>query len=145
MLFVYGTLRDPDILAALLGRPLESLAIRPATAPDHRAVYYPGRVYPALVPAPRAIAEGLLLAPLSSRDLALFDAFEGEEYRRGALTVLCDGEAVSAQAYLPVQPIGADAPAWTLETWTRLHKPAVLAAEQTMSQSLRSMPDTPID
>ena len=59
-LFVYGTLRDPDLLAAVLGRKLRPGGQHMARAPGFRAVHYPGRIYPALIRVPGAAAEGLL-------------------------------------------------------------------------------------
>ena len=55
-LFVYGTLRDPDLLAAVLGRPLAACEILAAVAPGFRAAHYPNRIYPALIRAPGAAA-----------------------------------------------------------------------------------------
>ena len=60
-LFVYGTLRDPDLLAAVLGRPLQAGEVIAAAAPGFRATHYPNRVYPALIRAPGGFAEGLVL------------------------------------------------------------------------------------
>ncbi|MBE0581268.1 gamma-glutamylcyclotransferase family protein [Devosia sp.] len=60
-LFLYGTLRDPDILAAVLGRTVAVRQLIAATAPDCVAVYFPGRVYPVLLRRPGSAAPGLLL------------------------------------------------------------------------------------
>ena len=49
-LFVYGTLRDPDVLAAVLGHP--HLLHQAAEANGYAALHYPGRSYPALVASP---------------------------------------------------------------------------------------------
>ena len=126
MLFVYGTLQDADVLAAALDRPVLVAALRRATAPGYRAVAYPGRVYPALVASAADTAPGLLVEPLSSLDIAVLDAFEGDEYRRATITVLTEGLACQADAYLPVRDISAASPVWSLADWTAIHKPAVL-------------------
>ncbi len=136
-LFVYGTLQDADVLAAVLGRPVDIAALRPASAPDFKAVAYPGRVYPALVPCPGTTAPGLLIGGLDPLDLAVLDAFEGEEYRRTTITIVLDENAVQAQAYLPVIAIPAIAPAWSLYHWSTAHKPQVIAGETSTAQSLR--------
>ncbi|WP_332685782.1 gamma-glutamylcyclotransferase family protein [Devosia sp.] len=137
MLFVYGTLQDPDVLGAVLGRPVDMSSLRHATAPGYRAVFYPGRVYPALVRVPAATASGLLLEGLSQLDLSVLDAFEGDEYRRDAIIVRVAGEQRQAGTYLPAIPIAATAPAWSLAAWTALHKPAVIAQETDTAASLR--------
>ena len=63
MLFVYGTLRDPDVLGAVLGRPATGLN---AAAPGYAVVNYPGRVYPALLRRP-ATRNTLRCQPANSR------------------------------------------------------------------------------
>lgn len=124
-LFVYGTLRDPDVLAAVVGRT--RIAAVPATLAGYRTTVYPERTYPGLAPAPGTSAAGLLLTGLGTRDLALLDAFEAEEYRRVAVTVAtADGDR-TAEVYLPVVAIGPDAHDWTLEAWTAQFKAAMLA------------------
>src|SRR5690606_31121397 len=112
LLFVYGTLRDPELRAAVLGHPVDRRQVAPAFAPGYRTVAYPGLIYPAIVAAPGAMAPGDLLIDLPAIAFALLDAFEGAEYRRGSLPVLVDGEIHLAEAYLPVARVAADAPAW---------------------------------
>ena len=73
-LFAYGTLRDPDLLARVLARPLNAEAMLAAVAPGFRAVHYPGRAYPALVRAPGAAAEGVVLTDLTPFERDLLDA-----------------------------------------------------------------------
>ena len=51
MLFIHGTLRDADMLRAVLGLPLTAAGLRNAIAPGYRVAVHPGWVYPALVPA----------------------------------------------------------------------------------------------
>jgi len=136
-LFVYGTLQDVDILGAVLGRTVEVSVFRPAIAPDYRAVVFPGRVYPALVPATGQHAAGLLLTCLTFADLAALDAFEGDEYRRDRIDVVVDDTTILAEAYFPVMPVPATQPAWTLAGWTTHHKPSVLQGEIEMAMALR--------
>jgi hypothetical protein len=110
-LFVYGTLRDPELLAAVLGRALRLGTIHPARAPGFKAVHYPNRIYPALIRSPGTAAEGLLVIGLSPFERDLLDAWEGEEYRRAPIaTMLMDEpELHEADAYLPVGFLPADA------------------------------------
>ena len=130
-LFAYGTLRDPDLLAGVLGRPIRPGTIHPARAPGFKTVHYPGRIYPALVRSPGAGAEGLLIVGLSPFERDLLDAYEGEEYRRGPIaTMLVDEpELHEADAYLPVIAIPTDAHEWSLSRWQAEHKARVLVGE----------------
>jgi gamma-glutamylcyclotransferase (GGCT)/AIG2-like uncharacterized protein YtfP len=136
LLFVYGTLRDPDLLAGILARPAP-VARLPATAPGFRAVHYPDRIYPALVRAPGAIAEGLVLPDLSAFERDLLDAYEGDEYRRSAIAVMIDEELHEALAYLPAIAIAPEAEPWTLAAWQQAYKPRILAAEHAAADELR--------
>lgn len=137
MLFAYGTLQDPDILAAVLSRSTANLKISDAQAPGFGVVYYPGRVYPALVAVPDTTAPGLVVMDLDAFDMAVLDAFEGDEYKRQAIGVRLAGTMVQAQTYMPVVAIPADSPKWSLTHWTMAHKPAVLAWETIIAKTLR--------
>jgi gamma-glutamylcyclotransferase (GGCT)/AIG2-like uncharacterized protein YtfP len=137
-LFVYGTLRDPDLLAAVLGRPLRAGGQHVARAPGFRAVHYPGRIYPALIRAPGAVAAGLLLIDLSPFERDLLDAFEGEEYRRAPLAALVEEDLFEADAYLPAITVANAAAEWSLSHWQAEHKPRVLGAEAASAAEIRS-------
>ena len=137
-LFVYGTLRDPDLLAAVLGRPLRAGGQHAARAPGFRAVPYPGRIYPALIRAPGTAAEGLLLLDLSPFERDLLDAFEGEEYRRAPLAALVEEDLFEADAYLPAIAVPNSGPDWSLAHWQAEHKPRVLGAEAVSAAEIRS-------
>ena len=128
-LFAYGTLRDGDILAGVLGRDLTPTAIRSASASGYRAVYCPGQVYPVLAPAPDGVAPGVVLDGLTPTDFAILDAFEGPLYRRITIAVTTGAGSEVVSTYLPITPAPADAPSWSLEHWTLHHKPAALAPE----------------
>ena len=138
-LFVYGTLCDADLLAAVLARPPRTERIHPARAPGFRAVHYPGRIYPALIRVPGAVAEGLLLTDLTPFERDLLDAFEGEEYRRETIaTMLADEpELHEADAYIPAIAVPNAGEDWRLADWQRLHKPRVLGAEAATAAEIR--------
>jgi hypothetical protein len=137
-LFAYGTLRDPDLLAAVLGRPLRPLGLHPARAPGFRAVHYPGRIYPALIRVPGAAAEGLLLTDLSAFERDLLDAFEGDEYRRAPIAVMVAEDLFEADAYLPAIAIRDPGADWSLARWQAEHKPRVLSAEAATAADIRT-------
>ncbi len=136
-LFAYGTLQDSQILGAVLGRDMAPEAFTSAHLVGFAALYYPGRVYPALVPRDGAHIQGLLIGGLSPAERAALDAFEGDEYRREALVVTTPLGAVLADCYLPTMPIPPDAPLWSLERWRREHKPGHLAREKALAEAAR--------
>jgi gamma-glutamylcyclotransferase (GGCT)/AIG2-like uncharacterized protein YtfP len=82
-LFVYGSLRFPDVLQALLDR---EPANRPATVTGWRAAALRDHVYPALVPADTT-ATGQLLTDLSRTEWHVLDAFEDTLYDLAHLTL----------------------------------------------------------
>jgi gamma-glutamylcyclotransferase (GGCT)/AIG2-like uncharacterized protein YtfP len=136
-LFVYGTLRDPALLALVLGRAMDPHRVLAAAAPGRRAVCMPQRSYPGLRPAPGATALGLLLLGLSPFELDLLDRFEGDEYRRALLPVIADAELHEALAYLPVGPLPPDLPEWRFDAWQREHRQGMLAAEALVAEDRR--------
>lgn len=136
-LFVYGTLRDPDLLAAVLGRPLAAGEMLAAVAPGFRATHYPNRIYPALIRAPGGVAEGLVLVGLSAFEWDLLDQFEGSEYRRAIVPVMIGEELHEAHAYLPSIPVSGGDP-WSLQRWQALHKADVLRADAVQADEIRT-------
>ena len=128
LVFVYGTLCDPELRAAVLGRVLAPPQVAAAVVPGHCAVLWPGRTYPGLVRRPGGIAEGLLLLGLSAADVERLDVYEGPEYRRVLLPAIVDGELHEAEAFVPVPPFAGDGAAWSLHHWQANHKRAALVA-----------------
>lgn len=137
LLFVYGTLRDPDLLAGVLGRPLRAEYLLSATAPGFVALHYPRRIYPALVRRPGGTAPGLVLTDLTRFERDLLDAFEGEEYRPALIPVMIGSELHEAFAYLPAVEVPGNALPWTLEGWQAVHKPQVLRSERAGADEIR--------
>ena len=75
-LFVYGTLRIPEVLEVLLGRVP---TMDPATAEGWRVAALPGVPYPGLVAADGK-AEGILLRGLRSDEWRILHEYEDELY-----------------------------------------------------------------
>jgi hypothetical protein len=138
-LFVYGTLRDPDLLMAVLGRLLLPGTVHAARAPGFRVVEYPGRSYPGITRVPGATAEGLLITGLSPFERDLLDAWEGDEYRRTpiATMLLDEPELHEADAYLPTLPLPRDPHDWSLSRWQAEHKGRALVTEFAEAARLR--------
>jgi gamma-glutamylcyclotransferase (GGCT)/AIG2-like uncharacterized protein YtfP len=81
-LFLYGTLLDPDLLAAFTGR---AVLLTPATLRGWRRVALPDTRYPTLRRAPGAV-EGVL-ATVDRPTLARRAAYEGPSYRLTSVVV----------------------------------------------------------
>ncbi|WP_084514490.1 gamma-glutamylcyclotransferase family protein [Nocardia acidivorans] len=100
-LFVYGTLRFPEVLRELMGRAPELL---PAELPRRRAAILPGKVYPGLVHADSGAAQGFLITGLTRTQWQVLDEFEDDEYDLAPVSVHAGDREVYAWTY-----------AWTAE------------------------------
>jgi hypothetical protein len=137
-LFVYGTLRDPNLLTGVLGRALPPGTVLAAAAPGFRAVRYPGRPYPALARVPGGAAPGLLLMSLSAFERDLLDAYEGGEYRRTAIPVMVEEELHEADSYLPAIAVPAAREPWSLKRWQTEHKAHAILEEVAAADAIRA-------
>ncbi len=99
-LVVYGTLQDPMVLRAVLGRLPE---LRPVRLPGMRAAPLRDRIYPGLVADETAVCRGLVME-VSADELAVMDDFEAPEFVRRPVTPAGPSAPVDAgevlQAYL---------------------------------------------
>lgn len=115
-LFAYGSLQFPEVMRVLLGRTPPG---RPAQAAGWRVAALPGRVYPALVPAPSTdLAAGQLVTGLHPAEWRILDAFEDQLYDLSRLT-LTDGRI--AWAYVYSDGAGQTAGEWDMHAFERDH------------------------
>jgi gamma-glutamylcyclotransferase (GGCT)/AIG2-like uncharacterized protein YtfP len=77
-LFVYGSLRDPDLRTFLFGERAD-LMTRPATLAGYSRHHSEAIGYPYVVPDPVGRVEGELLIGLGTREYAIHDAYEDVE------------------------------------------------------------------
>jgi gamma-glutamylcyclotransferase (GGCT)/AIG2-like uncharacterized protein YtfP len=92
-LFVYGSLRCPEVLEVLLGRVPQG---RPATATGWRAAKLMHQIYPGLTPA-EGTAEGIVISDLSEAEWQMLNTFEDPIYDLRRLEL---SNADSAWAYV---------------------------------------------
>jgi gamma-glutamylcyclotransferase (GGCT)/AIG2-like uncharacterized protein YtfP len=97
-LFVYGTLMDPQRVAALTGKQFGRVG---ATLVGF------GRIesdlgYPFILPTPGAVVHGILLIEIDPVSLYRLDAYEaeGDLYRRQTVEVLVADKSVPAMTYV---------------------------------------------
>jgi gamma-glutamylcyclotransferase (GGCT)/AIG2-like uncharacterized protein YtfP len=125
--FVYGTLMDPDLRAAVLGGPCVSL--RPAVLAGYRRRTVVGEDYPAIAPAKNSRVAGLLVAGISPAMAARASIYEGDQYDAVSLTVATtDGAACDAWTFLPQADVRLSTRDWSLDTWQKHHKSRVLTS-----------------
>jgi gamma-glutamylcyclotransferase (GGCT)/AIG2-like uncharacterized protein YtfP len=107
ILFVYGTLLDPGILARVSGEPALARRLRPARLEGWRRVFLRGTPYPTLVPRHGNVVEGAVLR-VGDAALARLAAYEGSDYALTPLRVLADRGVLHARAWI--------APPWRADT-----------------------------
>ena len=127
-LFVYGSMRDADVRALVLGSDRPRVRTEPAWMPGATAARVPGESYPYLVPIEGACAPGEVLYGLGETCLDRIRFFEGDEYA----LVECDvehasGERVAAMHFGGVAIVQAPVVAWSLEQWQASEKARFLS------------------
>jgi hypothetical protein len=116
--FFYGTLLDPEVRAAVAGRPVE---VAPATLSGWRRLRAPRKTYPVLVRDPAGRVEGAITRQLEAAVIARLRAYEGQGYHTILVRpVLPGGRRVPALVFVPARGIRS-ADAWDLADWRRKH------------------------
>jgi gamma-glutamylcyclotransferase (GGCT)/AIG2-like uncharacterized protein YtfP len=96
-LFAYGSLMCPDIMQRVSGLTLVGVA---ATAHGYRRCKVRGEPYPAVLADSDASVNGILYRNLSEAAWHRLDRFEGEMYRRVAISVDTADATIAAGLYL---------------------------------------------
>ncbi len=121
--FFFGTLMDREVLALVLGRPVDDADVEPATLDGFRLLRARDDPYPALVPAPDSQVEGIVVTGLDARDVARLEWFEGAEYHARPVTVtLAGGERRTALVQSPTEVLDVGNREWSLEDWKKTEK-----------------------
>ena len=96
--FAYGTLRDPNLLAVVLGHVFSGVR-RPAVIHGFRRAHVEGFDFPVIVREEGGRIDGILLEGLTEEDLVNLDAYEDVAaglYDRVEGDVTVDGEPADA-------------------------------------------------
>lgn len=106
ILFLYGTLLDPEVLARMSGEPSLPRAMRAARLEGWRRVFLRGTPYPTLIEDAASVVEGAVVRAGPAAVARLSD-YEGSAYAMVPLTVATDRGPLRARAWI--------APAWRAE------------------------------
>lgn len=134
--FFYGSLRHPPLLAAVLGREVES---QPARLDDHRIVSRPGARWPTLVPAPGQAVWGILVYGLSDAEAGRLNYYRANVTLTLREVVGPEGP-VEALTYLP--PLREGAVPWTYENWAATWGAIATAAASDIMAARGELPAT---
>jgi hypothetical protein len=123
--FLYGTLRDRDLLSLVLGRPVARDALKPAVLRDWRRHPARGKTYPILARERGAATDGDVLDGVTAAEQRRLAIYEGEGYRLARVFATIEGGA-SPLGVLMFAPSGKAPPAldgdWSLDDWRARHK-----------------------
>jgi nudix-type nucleoside diphosphatase (YffH/AdpP family) len=147
-LFLFGTLRDPELLSLVAGRDASQLQAEAAIADDRIALRIRNEDYPVLVERKGAVAEGLLLVnvdPQAYERLYFFENVFG--YDLYDIQVRTSDGLRTAKVFLTDDPAIASDEPWDVAVWRRSsHDVSLEAAAEIMSIfEQRSPYNTPID
>ena len=121
--FFYGTLLDPDVRRAVIGRAVPNAAILDVSLVGYRVARAQGRSYPILAPALAALAKGILVHGLSDAEAARLFHYEDKGYDPVEVTVAdARGRARRGWVFMPGQRLSAMAEDWSYAAWGRRHK-----------------------
>ena len=125
--FVYGTLRDPGLRAAVVGATGDT---EPAMLRGYAVHPVAGDVVPLIRPATDRVATGLLWRGLTTDQMDRLALFEGAwGYTLVTVTVaLADGTDADAQMWLPPAEPEAEPGEWSLEDWQARHAATMIDA-----------------
>ncbi len=127
-MFFFGTLMDPDVLSAVLGRLPAAAQREAAFLRGMRRVLVAGRPYPMLIPQPAGRVEGVLVSGLSDRDIERLAYYEGWEYVSEPVTVrTLAGRSVETEMFTASSGVLPENRDWRLDLWQRKHKAGALA------------------
>lgn len=147
-LFLFGTLRDPELLSLVAGVNASQLQTLAAVADDRIALCIRNEDYPILVERKGAIAEGLLLVnvdPQVYERLCFYEEVFG--YDLYDIQVRTSEGTRTAKVFLTDDPaITGDDP-WDMAVWRRSSlEVSLVAADEMMSLfEQRTAHNTPID
>lgn len=123
--FFYGTLRDPDVREAVLGR---AAAARPARLDGHALRRIDGTPYPAVVPVRGCSVAGDLVRLHGSAALRRLLAYEGADYRLSARLVRpVQGGVMRAHLFVARGGVRLVRSAWRLDRWQATGKARLMA------------------
>lgn len=113
-LFLYGTLRDPELFEVAAGVGLRA---RPARLADHRAVWARGENFPLIIEDAGRTADGLLVE-VGEAEKARLDFYElGFRYTIRPVEVTVQDGHLKALVYFPDPGIWDEGEAWSLAEW----------------------------
>ncbi|MEO1000058.1 MAG: gamma-glutamylcyclotransferase, partial [Pseudomonadota bacterium] len=145
-LFFYGTLRDRETLAAVLGPHLAEVKAEAAVLADHAVMAVAGEDFPTIVAEPGGRAEGLVVSGLSDAAIARLVFFEDEfDYELRAVEVETTDGLRPAEVFFShgakIEPAGP----WDFAAWAEAHRGAFVESARELMAFYGTLPDEEVD
>jgi ADP-ribose pyrophosphatase len=115
--FFFGTLRDRDLLAAVIDRPLDGLTFTPGWIGGYAARRAKDETFPVLVEDADDHLPGVVVDGLTETDHARIRFFEDAFYSAETVTVETHAGPRESRMFLVTDPSQATDEPWSLETW----------------------------
>lgn len=147
-LFLFGTLRDAELLSLVAGRPVSELRPQAATAEGRAVLRALDGDYPVLGRQEGAVAEGLILFNVTQEVYERLCFFESAfDYEPADIEVLSGGRSRPVKVFLSKGPTTAGEAAWDLAAWQRDDRALMLeiAADIMALFAQRSPGNTPVN
>ena len=142
-LFFYGTLRDTNLLAVVLGRAVEDLDLVPAVLPGFEACAVKGQTFPFARRTEGHKAPGLLARGLTDPEIERLCFYEGAYlYGLSPQPVLVNGQEQIAEVFLSDHTGWEPDGTWDLDRWMAADKG--VAAEAAI-EAMAFMGERPAD
>ncbi len=127
--FFFGTLRDRDVLALVIGRDVPVADVETAEIDGFRLARVVDESYPALVPQAGGRVEGVLVSGLGVVEVERLVWFEGKEYAPKTVEVLltASGARVEASMQAPTRHLEIGEDDWDFQSWQRREKDLLIA------------------
>ena len=121
--FFFGSLRDHDILEAVIGRAFPRRPFPAAHLPDHRLERMAKETFPLLVAAPGARTPGVVVEGLEPADIERIHFFESVEYEPRLHPVeLAAGGVLDCHLFAATALAGVTGEPWHFDDWAARHK-----------------------
>ena len=144
-IFFFGSLRDAELLAVVLGHEVAPGRLVAARAPGRRALRLADEAYPVLVSDPSGQAEGVVLRGADEAELARLAFFEEAEYGLTPITVETPAGRIEAQHFRATgKAAETDAP-WDFSAWQEHDRPVALEAARELMDHYGRWPVERID
>lgn len=117
-LFFYGSLCHIPLLEVVLGREQARINICAAHLSDHSVSWVKDEPFPMIAEKVGCKAQGILVQDLSDEDVVRLRFYEGGfDYDLKAVSVICNGDAITAEVFFPEAGLWSAGAEWNLQDW----------------------------